>query len=98
MSYASCSNIGDGNSAVGSLAVDPVGIYPWLSSAIIFLPCLNVTWTHATMAVALGLGLIIHAFWVIWNLNKGVGLDCMVEVVFDIPFMPLLSSCSAPSI
>jgi len=79
----------------GSLAIDPVGNYPWLSSAMVLLPCLDVAWTHTIMRGTAALGITSHVFQVVRKWRSGVGLDCMVEVIFDIPFMPLVSSCSA---
>lgn len=85
----------DDNSVVGSLAVEPAGIYPWLASIMVLVPCLDVTWMYRTAQATAMLAMICHVSWVVWNWKRGVALDCMVETVFDIPFMPLLTSCSA---
>jgi hypothetical protein len=41
-----------------------------------------------------------HIFLVLsrfWNLKEGVGLDCILEIMFDFQFLPLPSSCALPS-
>ena len=59
-------DIGDsGDSVAGSLAIDLIGRYPWLSSAMVLLPCLDVAWTHTIMRGTAALGITSHAFRVI---------------------------------
>jgi hypothetical protein len=85
-------------SAVGLLAVDPVGIFPWLSTALMMLPCFNLNWTHRTIVAGLVYGIASHLSSVVsrlWFLKDNGGVDCMVEVLFDVPPLTLPSSCSS---
>jgi hypothetical protein len=85
-------------SAVGLLALDAVGISPWVFTALMILPCFNHNWTHRTMVVGAVYGVACHLLWVVsrlWFLKDNGGVDCMVEVLFDIPFLSLPTSCSS---
>jgi hypothetical protein len=67
---------------------------------MMILSCLKLTWTHRIMQTIPMSALVWHLFQVVvrlWNLKEGDGVDCMVEIMFDIQYLPLPLVCGIPS-
>jgi hypothetical protein len=67
---------------------------------MMILSCFKLTWAHRIMQTIVMSGLVGHMFWVVvrlWNLKEGDGVDCMVEIMFDVQYLPLPLVCGIPS-
>lgn len=84
----------------GSATVASVGPVGWLSTAIVALPCFKVTWAHRSFQAIVVFAMTSHICWVVfrlWN-SKEVGWNCIIDIMFNVQYLPLPSLCSISSI